>query len=554
MTETDRSQLRTLGTLEGFLAVSRLLLCNPAERPLLTDFLREASEVLLAFTGAEDLQLWLENGSLRYHLVASPAPGAKFFLSRVDPSRNPDPGTLVEAVLEELGGPAGFQEERREAGEGRWWTRPEECLAVLPFTIDTGNRGVLMLRRELPEALGDQELEVLEGLVRVLGTAEASRRAQAALTDRVKQLTCMYRIAQLAAEPNLSLPDTLQALVELLPPAWRYPENTAARITVDDRLYTSRDDVVPGPHCLSRELRVRGVLRGRVEIFYADWDPLKDKLNPLRTTPFQDEEHALIDGVMRACASIVDQKLAEEAESQLQAQLRHADRLATVGMLAAGVAHELNEPLANVLGFAQLALQCEGLPEQASQDVEKIVTASLYAREVIRKLMFFSRQTPSRRRPVDLDEIVREALSLLEGRFVKGGVEVELALDGALPPVHGDPAQIQQVLVNLVVNAVHAMPLGGALSVRTGCQGESVRMVFEDCGVGIPARDLEKIFVPFFTTKDVGEGTGLGLSVVHGIVTSHGGTIEVESQEGEGTRFVIDLPVSREAAEVGGEA
>jgi two-component system NtrC family sensor kinase len=216
--------------------------------------------------------------------------------------------------------------------------------------------------------------------------------------------------------------------------------------------------------------------------------------------------------------------------------------LATIGQLAAGIAHEINEPLGNILGFAGLAKKCPDLPTGVQADLEKITTAALHAREIIRKMLLFARQMPPQKTLVNLNALVEEGLHFFEARCLKEGIQMIRSLDPDLPLIAADPAQMNQVLVNLVVNALQAMPKGGKLRIETFSQGEAVVLAVEDSGVGIPPEHLGKIFTPFFTTKEVGQGTGLGLPVVHGIVSSHGGRIQVESQPGRGTRLEIHLP------------
>jgi signal transduction histidine kinase len=189
-----------------------------------------------------------------------------------------------------------------------------------------------------------------------------------------------------------------------------------------------------------------------------------------------------------------------------------------------------------------LANKSPNLSAQTRSDIEKIEKASLYAREIIRKLMFFSRQAPARKIDVDLQIIIEESLSLLKTRCDTAGIKVVLELGSSLGLIHGDPSQLQQILVNLIVNAVQAMPKGGTLTIRTLQEADSQCMIVEDTGSGIAPDDIKNVFLPFFTTKDVGEGTGLGLSVVHGIVTSHGGSVHVESRVDHGTRFKVRLP------------
>ena len=203
----------------------------------------------------------------------------------------------------------------------------------------------------------------------------------------------------------------------------------------------------------------------------------------------------------------------------------------------------MNEPLGNVLGFAQLAKKSPDLSPQVEKDLGSIESASLHAREIIRKLMVFARQLPPKKMPVNLNDLVNEGLAFFEARCEKAGVKLVRSLAPDLPAVTVDPGQINQALVNLVVNALQAMPRGGDLHVKTSTADGHVSLIVEDTGIGMSESVREQIFVPFFTTKDVNEGTGLGLAVVHGIVTSHKGRIEVETEEGVGSRFIIRLPV-----------
>jgi len=207
------------------------------------------------------------------------------------------------------------------------------------------------------------------------------------------------------------------------------------------------------------------------------------------------------------------------------------------------VAHELNEPLGNILGFAQLMQKNSELPPQTRQDIEKIVVASLYAREIVNKLKLFARQTPLQKEPLDLNQLVKDGLVFLGARCDKSGIEMMKSLAPDLPKIIADRGQIHQVLVNLVVNAIQAMPKGGRLTIRTIAERDYVSLIVEDSGVGMTPEVMQKIFQPFFTTKDVSEGTGLGLAVVDGIVSAHNGKIHVESHLGQGSRFTIRLPI-----------
>ncbi len=365
---------------------------------------------------------------------------------------------------------------------------------------------------------------------------QLSLSAKAALTERIKELTCLYGIAQIAGQPDMSLEEIIQDIVELLPPAWQYPEITFARIILDGISYVTQGF----RECRQKqtaEIIVGGMPRGVVELVCAEEKPDLDE------GPFLKEERSLIDAVARQVALVIERKQAEKDKLKLHNQLLHADRLATIGMLAAGVAHELNEPLGNILGFAQLAKKCPGIPDSTEHDIGKIEKASLHAREIIRKLLVFARQAPPQKTHVNLNQVVEDGLYFFEARCAKEDIELVRLLSPDMPEITADQGQLNQLLVNLVVNALQSMRGTGKITVQTRFSEHNVYLIVEDTGSGMSKEVLDKIFIPFFTTKDVGHGTGLGLPVVYGIITAHGGSINVESKPGCGTRFEIQLPV-----------
>ena len=374
-----------------------------------------------------------------------------------------------------------------------------------------------------------------------MAKGQVSYSEKLALRERVKELTCLYGIAQIAGRPGMSLEEVLQGVVELLPSAWQYPEIASARITLDNTVHQTARFQEAGQK-QTADIVVGDQPRGAVEIVYTEQKPEIDE------GPFLKEERNLIDEVARQVALIVERRQAEKDKSKLYAQLRHADRLATIGMLAAGVAHELNEPVGNILGFAQLAKKCSGIPPSALEDIGKIETASLQAREIIQKLLLFARQRPPEKTRVNLNQVVLDSLFFFEARCARDGVELVRILSPNLPEITADPVQLNQVLVNLVVNALQSMSGAGRITVETRSCSPNVCLVVEDTGAGMSKEVLEKIFVPFFTTKDVGQGTGLGLPVVHGIVAAHGGSIDVDSNVGCGSRFEIRLPLDEAVA------
>jgi signal transduction histidine kinase len=202
----------------------------------------------------------------------------------------------------------------------------------------------------------------------------------------------------------------------------------------------------------------------------------------------------------------------------------------------------VNTPLAVISTYAQmLAKQISG-DEQKAPLLEKIARQTFRASEIVNSLLNFSRTSPTEFATLDLNRVVRETLTLLEHQLTKASVKVETALAEDLPRIKGNPGKLQQVFLNLFINARDAMEAGGTLAIRSGSEDGVVRVTVTDSGGGIAAENLSRIFDPFFTTKAARKGTGLGLSVSYGIVREHGGEIEVQSELGAGTRFHLSFP------------
>jgi len=375
--------------------------------------------------------------------------------------------------------------------------------------------------------------------------AKSRGTAEWALRERVKELTCLYGIATADKREGGSLPGKMAEIVKLLPPAWQFPEICGARITFDGEPFVA-GCFREGWPCQEAEIVVEGMTRGRVEVSY-DGDPPE-----FDEGPFLDEERSLIKEIARQLGLIIECHESEEQKKKLEEKLRHADRLAMIGQLAAGVAHELNEPLVAILGYAELMQQSFGLPDRTAKDLERIVKASLHARDVVKKLLVFARQAPAQKSPVDLNQVVRDALLLLETRLRKSEVKTVFKSSSNLPGIMGDPGQLQQVILNLCVNALQAMPEGGDLEIHTLSDGRGVLIRVSDNGCGMSEEVKNNIFTPFFSTKGVGSGTGLGLSVVHGIVIEHGGSISVKSLPGKGSSFEIVFPAAEKGEKNGG--
>jgi hypothetical protein len=235
---------------------------------------------------------------------------------------------------------------------------------------------------------------------------------------------------------------------------------------------------------------------------------------------------------------------------RLEGQLQHSDKMASIGLLAAGVAHEVNTPLAGISSYAQMLRQQTEADDPRAVLLEKIEMQSFRAAKIISSLLRFSRSADLEQAAVDLNRVILDVLALSELQLTSVNVKIRRELAPSLPVVRGSSSRLQQVFFNLISNARDAMPHGGWLTVATWTDGESVIAEVRDTGDGIPRDHLRRIYDPFFTTKGVGRGTGLGLSVAYGIVQDHRGSISVDSVPRVGTAFRVALPVleAQEAA------
>ena len=235
---------------------------------------------------------------------------------------------------------------------------------------------------------------------------------------------------------------------------------------------------------------------------------------------------------------------------RMEEQMSQTEKLTSLGLLAAGVAHEVNTPLAVISNYIQmLAKQMpEGDPRQGI--IEKIVKQTFRASEIVNNLLNFSRTSATELADLDVNRVVEETLSLVAHPLKTSQIQVVKQLGPTLPAVRGSANKLQQVFLNLFLNARDAMPGGGMLEIRTAAHNGSVEVEIVDTGAGIPRENIHRIFDPFFTTKATGRGTGLGLSVSYGIIKEHAGKIDVRSTPGKGTSFHVEFPAVRKAVHV----
>ena len=274
-------------------------------------------------------------------------------------------------------------------------------LAIIPFLLGDEKIGLMLLKSKKVNFFSEYKIELIEDFAQTIGVALLNQYRQAALQERIKELTCLYDMFKVVEQSDVSLEEVIYNTLELLPPAWQYPKITHARVILDGYEY-----ITP---CLKNEVDkliadiiINKKKRGIIEVIYSEKQPKIDE------GPFLKEERSLIETLAKELALIIEHKESEKDKEKLQDQLRHADRLATVGELSAGVAHELNEPLGTILGFAQLIEKSDKLQKQVKVDIEKIIKSSLHAREIIKKLMFFSKQMEPKKTQVHLNQVVEK--------------------------------------------------------------------------------------------------------------------------------------------------
>jgi signal transduction histidine kinase len=263
----------------------------------------------------------------------------------------------------------------------------------------------------------------------------------------------------------------------------------------------------------------------------------------------------------QAATSIENAKLYEKLQQQMeelkqtQTQLIQSTKLAAIGELVANIAHEINNPLTNVVGYTSLVLEVTDEADPRHGDLKVIERETLRTRSIVRNLLEFSRQGQPTKEWAEVNEIVGDTLALIQNLADAANVRIVTQLGESLPKILIDVNQIKQVFINLMNNAIQAMANGGILTIQSFVQQEYLIVQFVDTGVGIPQEHLYKIFDPFFTTKPAVKGTGLGLSISYGIIKSHGGNILVESQIGKGSKFMVRFPLQpQEKVEVKGES
>ncbi|HEY3826578.1 MAG TPA: ATP-binding protein [Bryobacteraceae bacterium] len=432
---------------------------------------------------------------------------------------------------------------------GSWPATVRETIAALdlnyyvPCTVRGRTIAFLgVSRTEKGEFLSSDDVELLQTLSNYVGIATENANLYRSLKQKVDEYERLKEFSENIVESiNVGI---LAAGLDDRVESWNTQMERLSGIGRADAVGRTLTELFP-PALVEQFERTRGGMRiHHLDKFALDTRNGEASMN-IAIAPLVSRDNEQIGRL------VIFDDVTDRAE--LERRLIQADKLSSIGLLAAGVAHEVNTPLAVISTYAQMLAKQVAEDDQKSRILEKIARQTFRASEIVNSLLNFSRTSTSELTEVQLNRVIQETLSLLEHQLKKAGIEVRLVLDSRLDPVKGNPGKLQQVFLNLFMNARDAMEPRGVLEVitRAGTGAENgVVVEVIDTGHGIAPEHLSRIYDPFFTTKSAKKGTGLGLSVTYGIIQEHGGAIEAVSRPGEGTCFHLEFPAIGKAVQV----
>ncbi|MEP2278806.1 HAMP domain-containing sensor histidine kinase [Maribacter sp.] len=353
------------------------------------------------------------------------------------------------------------------------------------------------------------------------------------LKERVKELTCLYEVTSIIVNSDYDQLDTsLEAIAYCLKRAWQFEKVTEVFLRAEE-FQVQTDDYKTDMVTLVSKIKVFNKVEGEVLVGYPS--------NTHTLNDFLVEEQTLLNSVALAVGNLIERKHIKDSEAITRRQIERADRLHILGEITAGIAHELNTPLANILGFAEL-LADKVTDTETVRDLEKIMDSAIFSREIVKKLMFFACEMPQEMKTVQLIPIINSVTKLLTPALRDKRINLITTYENEGIELKADTVQLTQVLFNLIMNAIYYSPIKGDVTVKITETDRDIVLAIADQGEGITAELEDKVFEPFFTTKPIGEGTGLGLSVVHGIITSHKGSLEYKRNTPKGAIFTVHFP------------
>lgn len=354
------------------------------------------------------------------------------------------------------------------------------------------------------------------------------------LRERIKELTCLYEISKIISQSNSIEKEVLKKVISSTKKAWCFNKDAIVEINIlDFNLSTSK---IP-TETISQVsvITIPNSLTGFMKVHYPS--------AKYTFADFLEDEQKLLDTLAYEIGNYIEKFQNQEKKALLRQTLERMDRLSILGEMTAGIAHELNTPLANILGFAELIKENNTDPEITS-DISIVINSVMHSREIVKKLMFFSCEMPQHLESTKLKPLVTFALSFLKQNFQKKEIKNEVFFKNENIAAKIDSVQITQVLFNLLLNAIYASPNKGIIKLNIDNDDQNICITIEDQGTGVPHTIKQKIFEPFFTTKPCKEGLGLGLSVVYGIIQNHNGEITIKDNFPKGAIFTIRLPLN----------
>ncbi len=378
---------------------------------------------------------------------------------------------------------------------------------------------------------------------------EELRKRTYDLGERLKELNCLYLISELIAR-EVSLKKIIQEIANVIPLSCQYPEITCAQIIFKDQKFTT-DNFKKTEWQQTSDITVHSDIVGTVEIGYLKEMPEENE------GPFLKEERNLLTAITARLGEIVERRQIEKEKEILESQLQQSQKMEAIGTLAGGIAHDFNNILSAIFGYTGFALN--DIPEgsSAQDDLKQVLLAANRAKDLVYQILSFSRQATHEITLLKIQHIIEESLKLLRAS-IPTTVEISQNIDVQCGTIMSDPTQIHQVLMDLCTNAVHAMKETGVIGINLRevtlnakdiahkpelIPGSYACLSISDTGIGMDLETINRIFEPFYTTKEINKGTGLGLSVIHGIVESHKGMITVDSELGKGTIFQVFFPI-----------
>lgn len=353
------------------------------------------------------------------------------------------------------------------------------------------------------------------------------------LKEKVKELTCLYEISKTISQANCVNNEILNNIIFSTKKAWRNNDDAVVEIqTLDYGIAT--ENTLEETIFQSSPIYIAKKESGYIKVHYPK--------NKYTEDDFIEDEQKLLDTIALEIGNFIEKYQVLEKKAMLRRTLERMDRLTLLGEMTAGIAHELNTPLGNILGFAELIKDHNTDPDIDS-DISTVINSVIYSREIVKKLMCFSCEMPQQLQIQEIKPIIAFALSFLKANFQRKEIKTEITFSNDKQTAKIDSVQLTQVLFNLLINAIYASPEKSTIKINVENDLDYVFLSIADQGSGIAEETKPKIFDPFFTTKPTSDGCGLGLSVVHGIVKNHNGEITLKDNHPSGAIFIIKLPI-----------